>query len=121
VQGAPLLCCVEIGIEEYYVYYIDDRTFLIAYIDACDKETQDFVVVKIEEKPKRPKVRVKYKIEANDVWLAKLSDVKELMQEAKQDGGKLFVFKEGEKVFREFFWEVGEIEGDWKQVEILCV
>jgi len=28
------------------------------------------------------------------------------------------VFKEGEKLFRKFFWEVGEIEGYWKQVEI---
>jgi hypothetical protein len=111
------LCCVEIDTEEYYVHHIDGQTFLIAYIDACDKRTLDFVVVKIEEKPKRPKTRVKYKIEANDVWFVKLSDVKELMQEAKQKGGKLLVFKEGEKLFRKFFWEE-KIEGYWKQVEI---
>ncbi|MFZ8861707.1 MAG: hypothetical protein ACO2PP_14580 [Thermocrinis sp.] len=114
----PLLCCVEIGTEEYYVHYIDGQTFIIAYIDTCDRRTLDFVVVKIEEKPKRPRVRVKYKIEANDVWFAKLSDIKELMQEAKQEGGKLLVFKEGEKLFRKFFWDVGEIKGYWKQVEI---
>lgn len=114
----PLLCCIEMGTEEYYVHYIDDRTFLIAYMDTCDRGTLDFVVVKVEEKPRRPKTRVRYKIEANDVWFATLSDIRELMQEAKEEGGKLLVFKEGEKLFREFFWEVGEIKGYWKQVEI---
>jgi hypothetical protein len=39
------------------------------------------------------------------------------MQEAKQNSGKLLVFKEGEKLFRKFFWEE-KIEGYWKQVEI---
>jgi len=40
-------CCVEMGTEEYYVHYIDGQTFLIAYIDTCDRRTLDFVVVKI--------------------------------------------------------------------------
>jgi hypothetical protein len=113
----PRMCCIKISTEEYYVHYLDDQTFLLVYLDTCDLGRLDYVVVKRLEHPKRPKVRVKYKIEANDVWFAKLSDIKELMQEAKEEGGKLFVFKEGEKLFGKFFWEV-KVDGERKQVEI---